>query len=187
MRTLRLSSLNNIPVCHTAVLTVVIMSKASLVLTYLITEGLYLPTTFGGMLLWRWPRWPSLIWDGLLLGPTLLSWCFWWWWLRRRAKMMSAAAAAWGCMAPCTVWTCRCWGDVCLLTGGALYHWGIDSNKPTKSLLLGMAILGATYVWQMTFEPWMWQKTEKRFLENFIKLKNLVFFFFFFWLCFVGS
>ena len=125
MRTLRLSSLNNIPVCHTAVLTVVIMSKASLVLTYLITEGLYLPTTFGGMLLWRWPRWPSLIWDGLLLGPTLLSWCFWWWWLRRRAKMMSAAAAAWGCMAPCTVWTCRCWGYVCLLTGGALYHWGM--------------------------------------------------------------
>ena len=100
--TLRFYSLNNIPVCHTAVLTVVIMSMASLVLTYLITEGLYLSTTFGGMLLWRWPRWPSSIWDGLLLGPTLLSLSFWWWWLRWRAEMMSAAAAALGCVVPHT-------------------------------------------------------------------------------------
>ena len=76
-------------------------------------------------------------------------------------------------MVPRTVWTRRCWGDVCLLPRGALYHWGTDSNKPTKSLLLGMAILGATYVWQMTSEPGMWQKTEKWFLENFIKLKTI--------------
>ena len=172
MMTLRFYSLNNIPVCHTAVLTVVIVSMASLVLTYLITEGLYLSTTFGGMLLWRWPKWPSSIWDGLLLGPTLLSLSFWWWWLRWMAEMMSAAAAALGCVVPHTVRTCRRW-DVCLLPGGALCHWGTNSNKPTKSLLLGMAILGATYIGQMTFEPGMWQKTEKCFLENFIKLKTI--------------
>ena len=47
MRTLRIYSLYNFPMYHTAVLAIVIMLYiTSLVLIYLITESLYLLTTF---------------------------------------------------------------------------------------------------------------------------------------------
>lgn len=47
MRTLRIYPLNHFPICHRAVLAVVIMLKiTSLILTYFVTLSLYLLTTF---------------------------------------------------------------------------------------------------------------------------------------------